>query len=379
MYNRKNPLFLPLLFSIFILACDSQPNVEDLQLKLKKIEAEIRTKQLETFQLKKEINSFGVQDKSTENISLVNSIVAEKKPFAHYFEIQGQVASKKNILLTPELGGIITSIHVEEGEKITAGTLVATYSSSIINSNIEEIEEQLDLAQYYFDKQKSLKEKGVGTDLSFKEAQNNYNRLLKAKNTLLEQKSKFSLYAPFSGYVDKIFVSVGQVGGPASPVLRLISLNHMYVAANVSENHLSRINKGQFVIIDLPALNEKIEDLKIKRIGKQIDPVNRTISVEVSIPPKEKVIPNLMAVMNICDYKDTSSIIIPTSVLLENTRGKQIVKTIENNLVIVKEVKTGYQYNNETQIISGLNPGDVIITNGKGSVIEGQKVKVSNK
>ena len=195
----------------------------------------------------------------------------------------------------------------------------------------------------------------------------------------MEQKSKFSLYAPFSGYVDKIFVSVGQVGGPASPVLRLISLNHMYVAANVSENHLSRINKGQFVIIDLPALNEKIEDLKIKRIGKQIDPVNRTISVEVSIPSKEKVIPNLMAVMNICDYKDTSSIIIPTSVLLENTRGKQIVKTIENNLVIVKEVKTGYQYNNETQIISGLNPGDVIITNGKGSVIEGQKVKVSNK
>ena len=306
-------------------------------------------------------------------------MLLKKKPFAHYFEIQGQVASKKNILLTPELGGIITSIHVEEGEKITAGTLVATYSSSIINSNIEEIEEQLDLAQYYFDKQKSLKEKGVGTDLSFKEAQNNYNRLLKAKNTLLEQKSKFSLYAPFSGYVDKIFVSVGQVGGPASPVLRLISLNHMYVAANVSENHLSRINKGQFVIIDLPALNEKIEDLKIKRIGKQIDPVNRTISVEVSIPSKEKVIPNLMAVMNICDYKDTSSIIIPTSVLLENTRGKQIVKTIENNLVIVKEVKTGYQYNNETQIISGLNPGDVIITNGKGSVIEGQKVKVSNK
>ena len=85
MYNRKNPLFLPLLFSIFILACDSQPNVEDLQLKLKKIEAEIRTKQLETFQLKKEINSFGVQDKSTENISLVNSIVAEKKTFCTLF------------------------------------------------------------------------------------------------------------------------------------------------------------------------------------------------------------------------------------------------------------------------------------------------------
>ena len=65
MYNRKNPIFITLLFCLFILACDSQPKVEDLQLKLKKIEAEIRTKQLETFKLKKEINSFGVQEKST--------------------------------------------------------------------------------------------------------------------------------------------------------------------------------------------------------------------------------------------------------------------------------------------------------------------------
>mgnify|MGYP001054954342 FL=1 len=154
MYNRKNPIFLILFFSVFILACDSQPKLEDLQLKLKKIEAEIRTKQLETFQLKKEINSLGVQNKETENISLVNTVIAEKKPFAHYFQIQGQVASKKNILLTPELGGIITSIHVEEGEKLTEGALVATFSTSIINSNIEELEEQLDLAQYYFEKQK---------------------------------------------------------------------------------------------------------------------------------------------------------------------------------------------------------------------------------
>ena len=353
--------------------------MELLQLDLKKLEAEIGAKQLEAHQMNKEINALDSSVNTNANISLVNTLVAQKKPFAHYFQIQGQVASKKNVLLTAELGGIITNIHVEEGDQIKEGALIATFSTSIINSNIEELEEQLDLAQYYFNKQKALKDQGVGTALSYKEAETNYNSLLKAKNTLLEQKSKFSLYAPFGGYVDKLFVSIGQMGGPTSPILRLVSLNHMYVVANVSENYLSRINKGQFVSIDIPALNEKINSLKIKRIGKQIDPVNRTINVEVPIPSKDKVIPNLMAVMNICDYKDTNSIVIPTSIILENNKGQQIVKTIENGVVVVKSIKSGFQYNNETQIISGLSVGDVIINGGKGSVIEGQKVKTSNK
>ena len=379
MNNQKTSLLLILFFSLFAIGCGSKSELELLQLNLKEIESEIRAKQLEAHQMNKEINALDSTVNNTANISLVNTLVAQKKPFAHYFQIQGQVASKKNVLLNPELGGIITNILVEEGDEIKKGALIATFSTSVINSNIEELDEQLDLAQYYFNKQKALKEQGVGTALSYKEAETNYSRLLKSKNTLLEQKRKFSLYAPFTGYVDKLFVSVGQTGGPMSPVLRLVSLNHMYVSANVSENHLSRINKGQFVSVDIPALNEKINSLKIKRIGKQVDPVNRTISVEVAIPSKEKVIPNLMAVMNICDYKDTASIVIPTRVILENTRGQQIVKTIENGVVVVKAVETGFQYNNETQIISGLNIGDIIINEGKGSVVEGQKVKTSNK
>ena len=379
MNNQKILVLFLFFISFFIIGCDSKPELEILQLNLKEIESEIRVKQLEAHEISKKIIALDSSGENNESISLVNTLVAKKKPFAHYFQIQGQVASKKNVLLTPELGGIITNIHVEEGDEINEGALIATFSTSVINSNIEELEEQLDLAQYYFNKQKSLKEQGVGTELSFKEAETNYNRLLKAKNTLLQQKSKFSLYAPFSGYVDKLFISVGQISGPTNPVLRLVSLNHMYVSANVSENHLSRINKGQFVSIEIPALNEKINSLKIKRIGKQVDPVNRTISVEVPIPSRQKVIPNLMAVMNICDYEDTNSIVIPTSVILENTRGQQIVKIIAAGVVLVKAVETGLQYNNETQIISGLTIGDLIISEGKGSVVEGQKVKTSNK
>ena len=361
--------------SFLLFCCDSGSELETLKNSLEILENEIMEKQKEAYEISEKISSLD-SSKKVVDFDLVTSFTAEKKPFKHYFQVQGVVASKKNVLLTPETGGMITSILVEEGQKVNSGDLIATFSTTIINSTIEELEQQLELAKYYYEKQQSLNDQGVGTDLSLNEARVNYNRLLKNKNTLLEQKNKFSLYTPFTGFIDKLFVTVGQSTSPANPIVRLVSLNQMYVSANISENYLGKINRGQFVEIELPALNEKIEGLKIKHLSKQIDPINRTLSIQVPIPSKDKIIPNLMAVLNICDYQTDSSIVVPSSLILENSRGENVVKIIEGGVVKEKKVTIGKQYNNQTQLIDGIVSGEKIIDKGKKSVVNGQKVNL---
>ena len=370
---RLTVFLLGLSFLLF--CCDSGSELETLKNSLEILENEIMEKQKEAYEISEKISSLDSSNKVVD-FALVTSFTAEKKPFKHYFQVQGVVASKKNVLLTPETGGMITSILVEEGQKVNSGDLIATFSTTIINSTIEELEQQLELAKYYYEKQQSLNDQGVGTDLSLNEARVNYNRLLKNKNTLLEQKNKFSLYAPFTGFIDKLFVTVGQSTSPANPIVRLVSLNHMYVSANIPENYLGKINRGQFVEIELPALNEKIEGLKIKHLSKQIDPINRTLSIQVPIPSKDKIIPNLMAVLNICDYQTDSSIVVPSSLILENSRGENVVKIIEGGVVKEKKVTIGKQYNNQTQLIDGIVSGEKIIDKGKKSVVNGQKVNL---
>ena len=364
-----------IVISFLLFCCDSGSELETLKNSLEILENEIMEKQKEAYEISEKISSLD-SSKKVVDFDLVTSFTAEKKPFKHYFQVQGVVASKKNVLLTPETGGMITSILVEEGQKVNSGDLIATFSTTIINSTIEELEQQLELAKYYYEKQQSLNDQGVGTDLSLNEARVNYNRLLKNKNTLLEQKNKFSLYAPFTGFIDKLFVTVGQSTSPANPIVRLVSLNQMYVSANISENYLGKINRGQFVEIELPALNEKIEGLKIKHLSKQIDPINRTLSIQVPIPSKDKIIPNLMAVLNICDYQTDSSIVVPSSLILENSRGENVVKIIEGGVVKEKKVTIGKQYNNQTQLIDGIVSGEKIIDKGKKSVVNGQKVNL---
>lgn len=371
--NTTRTAIFSLFLSFFFSCCETGSEIELLKKSLENLENEIIEKQKEAYQLSEKINALDSSN-TTIDVAAVTSHLAEKKPFKHYLQVQGVFASKKNVVLTPETGGIITSILVQEGQKINSGDLIAAFSSSVINSSIEELEEQLELAKYYFEKQQSLKNKGVGTELSLKEAETNYNRLLKNKNTLLEQKDKFFLYAPFSGYVDQLFVTKGEMTSPMSPIVRLVSLDHMCVNASISENYLGKLNRGQSVEVEIPALNEKIESLKIKYLSKQIDPINRTFKIEVPVPSNEKIIPNLMAVLNICDYQTDSSIVVPSSLVLENNRGETIVKTIENGVIKEKNVKIGKQYNNQTQLLSGIQEGEIIVDDGRKSVVDGQKI-----
>ena len=318
--------------------------------------------------------------KKAEPSTIVTTIVSELKPFEHYFEIQGHVVSKKNLLVLPEMGGLIQTIAVEEGQLVEKGQLIATLSSDILNANMDELEEQLALAKYVLDKQTKLAEQGLGAEIQLKEATSNYNTLIKTKETLQTQKDKYSVFAPFDGYVDEVFVSVGQLGGPASPIARLVNLDELYVSADVSENYLSTINEGQKVSVLFPTLEYQKNNLQLNRIGKQINPVNRTITVETKLNTKnEKVIPHLMAVMSLRDYYDTNSVVIPSRVILKDTKGSSIIKLInDKKKVEVRKIKTGLQYLNETQVLEGLNAGETIIDEGKSNVVEGQIVKIQS-
>ena len=83
-----------------------------------------------------------------------------------------------------------------------------------------------------------------------------------------------------------------------------------------------------------------------------------------------------MAVLNICDYKSDSAIVVPSSLILKNTRGEHIVKIIKEGLVQENKVTVGRQYNNETQVLDGIQPGEILINDGKKTVVTGQKVNL---
>ncbi len=369
---------IPIAFALWMTSCGEQSSLDQLIAQQTKLEGEIKSKQVELKGIEEQIKKMDSTQSNEVVYPRVSVVNLKTRTFNHFFEIQGALEAEKNVMVVPETGGLIKSLPVKEGQYISKGQTIATFDSEVIASNIKELEEQLELAKYMYEKQKSLMDQGVGTEINFKQAEGQYQSLQKTLNTLKTQKGKFVLKAPFSGYVEQVFPVIGEMAGPASPIIQLIDLSNMKATAAISEVYLKKINGNNLVNVYFPALDKEMKDLTVKRLGKFVNPVNRTVTLEVNIPKtEENMVPNLMTVMNVRDYHSDSAIVVPSSVILKDADQNSYVYVLKNGEKAVQtQIKTGQSYKGETEVLGGLSNGDVVIDKGARKLVDGDIVTV---
>ena len=327
----------------------------------------------------KEVSKEAIESQSESvNLPLVSTYEVIKKPFLHYHEIQGNTVSKSMIYIRPEITGIVTQLPVKEGDYVTKGQLLISMSNSTLVAQVGELEQQLEFASFLFAKQKKLYDDGIGTEIQLKELENNVLRLKKAITTINTQIEKSEILAPFSGYIEQLTVQVGESVGPMNMAIHLVNLEDLYVSADVSENLLPDLKLNNDLVAHFPALNEVLYNLKLTRIGKVVNQVNRTIKIEAKIPNNNiNLIPNLMCILKINDYKNDSAVVLSSRLVLKNDLGETFVKVITNeNKVDMLPVRIGKQQGEMVEVISDLPVGTLVVDKGKSTIASGQIVKV---
>jgi RND family efflux transporter MFP subunit len=321
--------------------------------------------------------AFENEPKELVSKPLVTVYKVEKKNFKHFFNAQGSVTSKEMAYLRPEINGTIKTLFVKEGDYVQKGQKILSISTDLIDAQISELNSQLSFAKYLFDKQKTLFEDEISSEIQLKEAENNLHRIQKAKKTLLTQLEKSNIVAPFSGYIESIMIQIGESVSPMNPACYLINTSELYVEADVSENLLSEISVGNPVDVYFPSLNIEIKALKLDRIGRVVNNVNRTVKIESKLPLSNGLIPNLMAELSINHYSKDSAVCLPSRLVLKDSKGKTFVKILDkNNSVVICPVKLGKNEKTIVEIISELEAGSLVIDDGKSTVLEGQEVEI---
>lgn len=314
-------------------------------------------------------------------LPIVTTAMVEEKPFSEYATFQGNVEADKNVMVSPEANGLIRSISVKEGEKVSQGQTIAILDAAILNKNLEELETALELAEYNFEKQKKLYDQKVGTEVQYIQAKNQKESLEKKIETLKTQAGKYVVRAPMSGYIDEIFPKVGEMASPGMPVVRLLDLNKVSIKADISENYLNTIKKGSKVTINFPSINKEIEDAKVSRTGKFLNPNNRTFTVDVDLLNVDNtILPNLIAEVKIEKRYNDKAIVIPSSSVLEDNKGQKYVFTVKEAVVKKRPLMVDFVSGNYTQVSpnSGLMPGEEVIVRGATAIVDGEKVDVRN-
>ncbi len=377
----KNTIYLLIIIASLFTACGSenQTALDQKKAQLDSLTTAMGNIKAEIAKVKLEIEALDTSARS--NAIAVMATEISKGAFKNPFQVQGLVESDKNVLISPEVPANVTKIYVKEGQRVSKGQIIASLDGSIAGSQISELENALSLAKINYEKQDRLWKQKIGSEMQYLQAKNQYENLQKSIQTAQAQLGKYTLRSPISGTVDEIMANPGElVGGMASgPVARVVNLTDIKIKANVSEKYVGQLKTGQEVEVHFPSINLRMKE-KVFAVGNVIDVNNRTFVVYVK-PSKnlDKLKPNLLALVTAYDYQDTEAISIPTK-LVRSDGDKHFVYTIKTNgskmEVEKRYIEIDKQFPSETVIKSGLNVGDLLITEGVNSVIVGDEVKL---
>ena len=386
--------YLLILITVFLNSCSNKKqlsleevlvtnDVELLKSRKSEIDAKLEELSLDLDQLN---NKLSILNKD-RNTPLITTITTSEEKFNHFIELQGNVKTKQNVLVYPEMPGILNKVYVKEGQKVIKDDILATIDDGGLSQQLLLLKSNEQLAKTTFERQKRLWDQQIGSEIQYLQAKTSYNSQKNATRQLKKQLGKFTIRAPFSGIIDDVFKEKGTVvaPGPGAEIFRIINLSNMYIETDVPESYISSIKKNKMVEVNFPILGRSY-DTSIRQVGNFINPSNRTFRIEVGIPNLEgEIKPNLTAKLRLNDYSNSNAILIPQSIISENAKGQQFIYVVkddkEKNQVYAERlvIETGKTNGDFIEVTKNLDANVEVILEGARSVNNGQVVKVINK
>lgn len=369
-HMKANLLNISLFFMVFIFCCGKTVKDKSAQLAdLKKEQADINQK---VAHLELEIGTG-----NTKRVTDVSAPAVKPSTFTSYIEVQGLIDADENVTANAEAPGIITAIYVAAGQSVKKGQVLAQLDYKALEQQILQVQSQADLATVLFLKQKNLWDQNIGTEVQFLQAQSNRDIVLKQLSALKAQASMYKIVAPISGILDQMDLKVGQAVQPGMAGIRIVNLANLKVKAAVPESYAESIQKGDRVMVTVPGASDSLETI-IAYASKVIEPTSRSYTVEVKLPSKPNLKPNMTVVLRIVNYEKQNALILPMKAVHSSEEGNYVF-IAQNNIAKRVEVKIGKQYQGRVEIVSGIRDGDQVVIEGTENIEDGDQLKIADK
>ncbi|MHB8158872.1 MAG: efflux RND transporter periplasmic adaptor subunit [Desulfocucumaceae bacterium] len=181
--------------------------------------------------------------------------------------------------------------------------------------------------------------------------------------------------APFSGVVASRFTDVGEMVSPQAPVFTLIQDDPLLVKINLPEGVVSQVALEQKVDVFVASTGKTYQGA-VSALSPQADQATKAFAAEIKlISPGLEVRPGMVADLRLKTRQVDGALVVPTDSLLEEDNGPGVF-VVENDIAKHRKVVTGMVGQGLTQVVSGLNAGEMVVVRGNHLLVDGMKVQV---
>ena len=289
----------------------------------------------------------------------------------------GTVEEESGTLLSFAVGGTVSRVLVDEGDRVGKGQLIATLDTEQLTHNHASAQAALAQAEDAYRRMEELHGKGSLPEIKWVEAQTALQRARASEQMARKQLDDCRLYAPFNGVISKKFAEKGQNVGAGTQVVKLVAVGRMKVKISVPESEMAQISVGQKADVTIEALGGASMQATVTEKGVAADPLSRSYDVKLSLPKADrKMLPGMVADVRLDGGDTQTACILPAHIVQIDERNNEFVWLAVGGKAVKRIVTVGGFTADGVTVTGGLADGDMVITAGAQKVSEGMRVEI---
>jgi membrane fusion protein (multidrug efflux system) len=318
----------------------------------------------------------------------VTSMVVRQEQWPATMGVIGTMEAVQGVMVSADLPGTVAKINFVSGQSVRVGDVLIELDTRQERAQLASLEAQRELAGVNFGRTEQLVKDGVVSRQEYDRATADQKQTTANVGEIRATIERKTIRAPFSGVLGIRKVNLGQYLAAGNPVVQLQALNPIYVNFGVPQQEVGQVKMGRSLRVTTENLAGQVFAGKVTAFDSVVDESTRNIQVQATLPnPQGKLRPGMFVQVQVGVGADRSVISLPASAINYAPYGDSVYiitdlkdpKGQTYRGVRQQYVKVEGSRGDQVGVISGLKPGDEVVTSGVFKLRNGAAVQVNNK
>jgi RND family efflux transporter MFP subunit len=289
-------------------------------------------------------------------------------------EVTGQVAPIFQATLSSRIQGTIDKLLVREGSRVSKGQLLIQLDSRDLQADLARAHAEVENAKAHLDRMNQLYVQDAVSKQEMENATRTY-RVAEASRRAVEAQLSYTMVrAPFEGVITEKKVEAGELASPGQPLLKMEDPLHLRLEATVAEGDLKSVSRGDKIPVVIDALGGQALTGLVSQILPAGDPQTHTFMVKVDLPKTPGLKTGMFGRFQL-DKGLTQTILVPSAAVVERGELSSLYVVGSDQTARLRWVKLGRRFEQQVEILSGLNIGERVLVDGSRGV-DGAAVQI---
>ncbi len=303
----------------------------------------------------------------------VHARTVERKSRAATEDVVGTVRPKLSAAIEAKVSGRIEQMLVVPGQLVKAGDRLVLLDAHEIQSRLDQAAAARQQAESDLKRATDLIQQKILSQSEFDNAQSKFRIAVATEAEAKTMLDYTLIVAPFDGVITRKLADVGDLAAPGKPLLQMENPDTLRLESDVPEALIDNVKLGDKLAVRIAGVASEIEGT-VAEISPAADPNSRTYLVKLDLPGATGLRSGQFGRVAV-PVGEVSAIRIPAAAVIQ--RGQmELVFVVANGDAQLRIVKTGTRVGDEVEVVSGLDSGEQVVTEGAVALTDGQPVTV---